>query len=143
MSRYLGLGFPGGPRVDKLAKEGTRSIDFKLIDDHTYEMSFSGIKTKVKNYIHNLEQRGQEIPKADICHSFQESVVEILMKKTRKAIEEYNPASIVLGGGVSANSRLREEFAKLHPNALIPAMKYTTDNAMMIAITSDLKYGGK
>lgn len=139
VARYLDLGFPGGPRIDKLAKEGQNVIDFNIVDDHTFEMSFSGIKTKVKNYIHNLEQKKMEVPNADICASFQEAIVKILMKKTKAAIEKYQPASIILGGGVSANSRLREEFAKLHEHALVPAMKYTTDNAMMIAITSHLK----
>lgn len=139
VARYLKLGFPGGPKVDKLAKEGKNIINFDLVDDHTFDMSFSGIKTKVKNYIHNLEQKHQEIPVADICASFQEAIVKILMKKTQAAIDKYQPASIILGGGVSANSHLREEFKKLHPVALVPAMKYTTDNAMMIAITSHLK----
>ena len=139
VARKMGLGFPGGPVIDRMAYEGERVIDFKLKDDKTYDFSFSGMKTKIINYVHNKEQKGEDYSKEDVCASFQESVVEILMKKTTRAIEEFKPASIVLGGGVSANSYLRSEFAKLHENALIPAMRFTTDNAMMIAIRSHIK----
>ena len=139
ISRAMKLGFPGGPVIDKLAQQGNNNIDFSLRDDQTYNFSFSGMKTKVINYIHNINQKKLEMPAADIAASFQENVVDILIRKTRRAIEEFKPASIILGGGVAANSELRKQFATLHEKALIPAMRYTTDNAMMIAITSDIK----
>lgn len=140
ISRKMKLGFPGGPVIDKLAKTGKNIIDFSIKIDNSYDFSFSGMKTKVLNYINNITQKNEEIIKADVCRSFQEAVLKPLVVKTKKAIEEYNPKSVILGGGVSANSKLRQLISELHPNALIPEMKYTTDNASMIAITSDLQY---
>lgn len=140
VARRLKLGFPGGPVIDKLAKESDEYIDFSINIDDTYDFSFSGMKTKLLNYINQKEQKNEEIDIASVCYSFQESILNPLIVKTKRAIEEYNPKSVILGGGVSANSRLRELVADLHANALIPEMKYTTDNASMIAIASDLQY---
>lgn len=139
VARKLELGFPGGPVIDKNAKDGEPVIDFNIKNDDTYDFSFSGMKTKVINYIHNERQKGAEINIPNICSSFQEAILKPLIVKTKKAIEEYNPKSVILGGGVSANSRLRELVFELHKNSLIPEMKYTTDNASMIAIASDLQ----
>ena len=139
VARRMGLGFPGGPIIDKKAKSGTPSIDFNIKNDETYNFSFSGMKTKILNYIHNAEQKNEELNIENICASFQEAILKPLIVKTKKAIEEYEPKSLILGGGVSANSRLRDMFSKLHPNALIPEMKFTTDNASMIAITADFQ----
>ena len=139
VARKLKLGFPGGPIIDKSAKKGKKSIDFSIFDDKTYDFSFSGIKTKVINFIANKEQKAEEINIEDVCLSFQTDIFAPLISKTKRAIEEYKPKSIILGGGVSANSQLREEFQKLHSNALIPEMKYTTDNASMIAIAADFQ----
>ncbi len=138
IARSMGIGFPGGPLIDKLAKESTSPANFDLTDDGTYDMSFSGIKTKIINYVHNKNQTESTYSKADVSKGFQNAITKILVSKTKRAIEQFNPASIILGGGVAANSQLREEFAKIHENALIPELKYTTDNASMIAITSDL-----
>lgn len=140
VARKLKLGFPGGPVIDKLAKQANDKIDFTINNDKTYDFSFSGMKTKLLNYINQKEQKSEEIDMPLVCHSFQEAILEPLIVKTKRAIEEYNPKSVILGGGVSANSRLRELVAELHENALIPEMKYTTDNASMIAIASDLQY---
>ena len=139
VARKLNIGFPGGPVIDKYAKEGTNLLPFDIKDDGTYNMSFSGIKTKIINYISNEKQRGNDINIADVCFSFQTSIFEPLISKSKRAIEEFKPASFILGGGVSANSELRKMVAEIHHNALIPSLKYTTDNASMIAITSELQ----
>ena len=139
VARKLNLGFPGGPQIDKLAKKGQPLIDFSIKNNYTYDFSFSGFKTKVINYVHNLEQKKEKINLENICSSFQEYIFKPLLLKTKKVIEEFKPKSLILGGGVSANSELRNKIAKLHSNTLIPEMKYTTDNASMIAITSHLQ----
>lgn len=139
VARRLKLGFPGGPVIDRMAKEGTELIDFSINIDNTYDFSFSGMKTKLLNYINQKEQKNEELDIPSICNSFQEAILNPLIVKTKRAIEEYNPKSVILGGGVSANSRLRQLVSELHENALIPEMKYTTDNASMIAIASDLQ----
>ena len=139
IARKLNIGFPGGPIIDKLSKQGKVEIDFSIKIDKTYNFSFSGIKTKIINYIHNETQKGLGINVENICKSFQYYAQKPLLVKFERAIKEYNPKSIILGGGVSANSQLREDFSKLHKMCLIPEMQYTTDNASMIAITSDLQ----
>ena len=139
VARAMKLGFPGGPIIDSLSKFSKTDLDFNINDDGTYDFSFSGLKTKVINYIHQKNQKKTKYEKESVAHAFQHAAVNILISKTKRAIAEFKPKSIILGGGVSANSHLRSEFAKLHDNALIPALKYTTDNAMMIAITAHLQ----
>lgn len=139
IARKMGLGFPGGPIIDKLSQQGQPNIDFSIKLQENFDFSFSGIKTKIINFINNKKQKKQIINKPNICASFQEAAVENLINQTKKAISQYNPKSVILGGGVAANSRLRQEFSKIHINALIPSLKYTTDNAMMIAIRSHIK----
>ncbi|MCK5807159.1 MAG: tRNA (adenosine(37)-N6)-threonylcarbamoyltransferase complex transferase subunit TsaD [Mycoplasmataceae bacterium] len=139
VARKLGIGFPGGPVIDKYANDGKEVLPFDIKDDGTYDMSFSGIKTKVINYISNEKQRGNDINIADVCSSFQDSIFKPLISKSKRAIEEFKPASFILGGGVSANSQLRRMVSEIHDNALIPSLKYTTDNASMIAIASELQ----
>lgn len=139
IARSMKLGFPGGPIIDSLSKIGPTNYDFTMKDDGTYDFSFSGIKTKVINLVKDKQMKNTKYSKDEVCHAFQHSVVENLLSKTKRAIREFKPKSIILGGGVAANSHLREEFADIHPNALIPDMQYTTDNAMMIAITSHLQ----
>lgn len=139
VARKLKIGFPGGPFIDKLAKKGKPLINFAIKNDDTYDFSFSGFKTKVINYIHNLKQKNEKLNLENICSSFQEHIFNPLIIKTKKAIKEFKPKSLILGGGVSANSELRKKIVKLHVNSLIPEMKYTTDNASMIAITSHLQ----
>lgn len=137
VSRALGLGFPGGPAIDKAASEASSELSFALSHEKNFNFSFSGLKTKVINFVHNKQQKNEEVNVAEVANAFQNAIVENLIFKTKYAIDEYRPASIILGGGVAANSLLREEFAKLHTNALIPEKKFTTDNASMIAIMSD------
>lgn len=137
VSRVLNLGFPGGPAIEKKSFEASTSIDFLLQHERNFNFSFSGLKTRVINFVHNHEQKGEQIDVAAVAKGFQEAIVENLIFKTKYAIEIMKPASIILGGGVAANSLLREEFAKLHDKPLIPEKKFTTDNASMIAIMSD------
>lgn len=138
VARIIGLPYPGGPLVDKLAHQGNDSYNLPLpLDDDSYDFSFSGLKSAVINLVHNEEQRGNEINKADLACSFQSKVVEILTKKTMRALEKYNVKNLIVAGGVAANSGIRENLEKLCNekgiNLTIPELKYCTDNATMIA----------
>jgi N6-L-threonylcarbamoyladenine synthase len=145
VARVIDLPYPGGPLVDKLSYEGTDSYPLPLpLDDHSYNFSFSGIKSSVINLVHNEQQRGNEIIKENIACSFQSRVVEILTKKTIKAIKEYNVKNLIIAGGVSANSGIRNAFTdiceKENIKLTIPALKYCTDNATMIAVAGYYAY---
>ena len=145
VARVLNLPYPGGPLVDKLSYEGKDTYNLPLpLDDNTYNFSFSGIKSAVINLAHNEEQRGNEIRKADLACSFQNRVVTILIKKTLKALKEYNVDNLIIAGGVSANSKIRSEFEKVckdnNINLTIPNIKYCTDNAAMIAAAGYYAY---
>lgn len=140
IARTLGLGYPGGPIIDKLARKGDSNfVEFPRpnIKEPHYNFSFSGLKTAVINYLHNLDQRGQEYRVEDIAASFQQAVVDVLVDKTIKAARDINAKKVVLAGGVAANSALRgqlgqscqQEGIKLfYPNPLL-----CTDNGAMIA----------
>jgi len=135
VARYLGLGYPGGPVVDKLALEGDRdAIGFPrgLINDGL-DFSFSGMKTSVINYV----RKNRDADNADLCAGFQEAVVDVLVTKTMRAAETFAVNGVCLGGGVAANSRLREVFAAEAEqrgfDCLVPSREYCTDNAAMIA----------
>lgn len=141
IARTLKIGFPGGPPIDKLYDSNVISGEFNLKNHKGYALSFSGLKTKVQSYILRKQKEALKLNSFDlkyIATNFQFAVVKILIEKTQYAISNYNPKCIILGGGVSANSLLRQEFQKIHENALVPAMEFTTDNAMMIAIRSAL-----
>lgn len=138
VARIIKVPYPGGPLVDKMSYEGNDVYDLPLpLDDDTYNFSFSGLKSAVINLAHNEEQRGNEINKNDLACSFQKRVVDILTKKTLKAIKEYNVSNLIVAGGVAANSgirnRLIEECKNNNINLTIPELKYCTDNATMIA----------
>ena len=145
VARVISVPYPGGPLVDKLSYEGKDSYPLPLpLDDDSYNFSFSGIKSAVINLVHNEEQRGNKIRKEDIACSFQNRVIEILSKKTMKALKEYNVNNLIIAGGVSANSGLRNKFIKLCEekgiNLTIPNIKYCTDNAAMIAVAGYFAY---
>ena len=145
VARVINVPYPGGPLVDKLSYEGRDTYSLPLpLDDETYNFSFSGIKSAVINLVHNEEQRGNEIRKADIACSFQNRVVEILTKKTMRALKEYNVKNLIIAGGVSANSGIRNKFSELCNkegiNLTIPNIKYCTDNAAMIAAAGYFAY---
>lgn len=138
VARIMGLCYPGGVSIDKYAKEGQANIDFahKNILSGTYNFSFSGIKTAVINYVHNKEQKGEQISIPDVSASFQSFVVNELASKTLKAMKETNSKKLVVAGGVSANSYLKKELTEksqeLGFKLYMPELKYCTDNAGMI-----------
>lgn len=137
VARVLGLPYPGGPQIDALAKVGKDTYPLPLpLDDSSYDFSFSGIKSAVINLVHNEEQRGNTIRTADLATSFQNRVVEILTKKTMRAIREYGVRHFIIAGGVAASQGIRGRFQELcaenNIELIIPQMKYCTDNAAMI-----------
>ncbi len=133
VARVIGLQYPGGPKIDKLAKEGSPNIKLPETYFDNLDFSFSGIKTAVLN----LHHKDQEINKADLCASFEKATTDMLITNTRKAIKQYNIKKIALAGGVSANSYIRSCFTKLGQELKIdvyyPELKLCTDNAAMIA----------
>ncbi|AEX78229.1 O-sialoglycoprotein endopeptidase [Corynebacterium diphtheriae] len=146
VARLLGLGYPGGPVVDKLAARGNRkAIRFPrglsraddLRGEHRYDFSFSGVKTSVARYVESAEREGRVISVEDVCASFQEAVVDVLTSKAIMACKDTGASVLLLGGGVAANSRLRELAAARCQSASIelrvPSFKLCTDNGVMIA----------
>lgn len=138
VARVMGLSYPGGPAVDNLAHIGNITYDLPYpLDDDTYDFSFSGIKSAVINLVHNEEQRGNTINKADLAATFQERVVTVLTKKTIKAALRYGVKQILISGGVAANKGLRERLKEIcdsnNIELVVPPIKYCTDNAAMIA----------
>lgn len=133
VARVVGLGYPGGPKVDKLAKEGNpEAITLPKTHFDNLDFSFSGIKTAVIN----LHHKTPDINKADLCASFEKTVTEILIENTKKALKQINVKTVALAGGVSANSYIRNEFLKLKEIGIevyMPDLKLCTDNAAMIA----------
>lgn len=139
VARILGLGYPGGPKIDKVAREvSSPSIEFVKHSslDNTFDVSYSGLKTAVINYVHNKTSKGEELNIPEICHSFQHEAVMMVVTKTVKACVELGLSTIAIAGGVSANSYLREklteEAGKYNINVVMPEMQYCTDNAAMI-----------
>ena len=129
----------GGPKVDKLAKEGTANIELPKTKFDNLDFSFSGIKTAVIN----LHHKNPEINKADLCKSFEKSVTEVLVENIKKAIKITNNKKVVLAGGVSANSYIRAEFLQLQNEEIkvyMPDLKLCTDNAAMIACAGYYNY---
>ena len=158
VAKILGLEYPGGPKVDKLASQGkdTYNLPYPL-DDDTYNFSFSGIKSAVVNLVHNEKQRGNNINAEDMCTTFQNRVISVITKKTMKAVTEFKVNNLVIAGGVAANRGLREKLEELCKeksiNFSVPRIKYCTDNAAMIGsaayyaykkgIIADLKLNAK
>lgn len=138
VARVIGLEYPGGPKLDKLASIGkdTYKLPVPLKDD-SYNFSFSGLKSAVINLAHNEEQRGEELRKEDLAASFQKVAVESIISKVKKAIIEKNIKNVIVAGGVAANNVLRnamDELTKeMNVKLSIPPMKYCTDNGTMIA----------
>lgn len=143
VARTLGLSYPGGPIVDKLAAQGndTYHLPRPYLND-TFNFSFSGLKSAVINVVHNADQRGEEINVNDMCASFQTSVLDVLIGKTKAAAKHYQVNQIILAGGVAANRGLR---ARIHEEIddieiIVPSMKYCTDNAAMIGAAAYYQY---
>ncbi|MGG0640936.1 tRNA (adenosine(37)-N6)-threonylcarbamoyltransferase complex transferase subunit TsaD [Bacillus sp. FSL R5-0820] len=147
VARTMGLPYPGGPHIDRLAHEGEPTIKLPRawLEEGSYQFSFSGLKSAVINTLHNASQKGETIAPEDLAASFQESVIEVLVGKTLKSAEAYGVKQVVLAGGVAANKGLREAltsaFAKLpEVNVMIPPLSLCTDNAAMIAAAGTIAF---
>ena len=145
VARVIGLEYPGGPKLDKLAKEGKYTYKLPIpLQDDSYNFSFSGLKSSVINLAHNEEQRGEELRKSDLAASFQKVAIESIVSKVKKAIEEKNIKNVIVAGGVAANNGLREAMQEmteeLGVELSIPPMKYCTDNGTMIAAAGYYAY---
>ena len=141
VARAIGLGYPGGPKMDAASQLGDMDkISFPRckVSDNPYDFSFSGIKTAVLNYVNQLSMKNEPIPVNDIAASFQKSVVEVLVEHSICAARDFNVNRICIAGGVAANSYLRkrmlEESQKAGIDFYLPSLKYCTDNAVMIGI---------
>ena len=145
VARIIKVPYPGGPLVDKMSHQGRDSYNLPIpLDDDSYNFSFSGLKSAVINLVHNEEQRGNEINKEDLACSFQTRVVNILCKKTLRALKSFNVNNLIVAGGVAANSGIRERLTAIceenNINLTIPEFKYCTDNATMIAAAGYFAY---
>ncbi|MBR2673936.1 MAG: tRNA (adenosine(37)-N6)-threonylcarbamoyltransferase complex transferase subunit TsaD [Mogibacterium sp.] len=147
IARVIGLGYPGGPKIDRAAREGDRNaIHFKRVylEEGSYDFSFSGLKTQALNYLNSERQAGREINTNDVAASFQEAVVEVIADKAVSAALEFKRNKIVMAGGVASNTRLRElleEKAAEHGIEILkPSPLLCTDNAAMIASAAYYAY---
>lgn len=144
VARTIQLPYPGGPEVDRLAKEGQDNLNFPRPRLEGYDFSFSGLKSAVINTLHNKRQKGETIVAADVAASFQASVVDVLTDKTFEALEAYDISELLVCGGVAANSGLRArltELAEQHEvNLHIPPLYLCTDNAAMIGAAAYFLY---
>ncbi|MCR4716077.1 MAG: tRNA (adenosine(37)-N6)-threonylcarbamoyltransferase complex transferase subunit TsaD [Lachnospiraceae bacterium] len=147
VARAIGLGYPGGPKVDKLAKEGNpEAIAFPRakVDGSVYDFSFSGLKSAVLNYLNQCEMKGEEVNTADVAASFQAAVVDVLVDHTVRAAKDKGIDTVTLGGGVASNSALREQMKirckseglKLY----YPSPVLCTDNGVMIGVAGYYEY---
>lgn len=149
VARFLGLGYPGGPIIDKLSKEGNENaVNFTRPmsnEEYKYDFSFSGIKTAVVYFSKKVEQgKEKEVSKTDIAASFQKSVVDTLVEKTVKAAEDNHIKTIAIGGGVAANSKLRADMKTACDNkgikCIVPPLELCTDNAAMIGCAGYFRF---
>ncbi|MBC1210449.1 tRNA (adenosine(37)-N6)-threonylcarbamoyltransferase complex transferase subunit TsaD [Listeria booriae] len=148
VARTLGLTYPGGVQIDKLATTGEDSFHFPraMMEDASYDFSFSGLKSSFINTVHNLRQKEMALNEADLAASFQASVVDVLVAKTIRAAKEYDVKQLLLAGGVAANrglrERLTEQVASELPDVtlIIPPLSLCGDNAAMIAAAGTIMY---
>ena len=147
VARAIGLGYPGGPKVDKLAREGNPdAIVFPKgkLGDCPYDFSFSGVKSAVLNYINNAQMKGEEINRADLAASFQKSVVDVLVEHTMLAAKDYHMDKIAIAGWVASNGALREAMTKACEKRgykfYRPSPIFCTDNAAMIGVAAYYEY---
>lgn len=147
VARAIGLGYPGGPKVDKLSKEGNpNAIEFPKakIGDCPYDFSFSGVKSAVLNYINHAQMTGEEINRADLAASFQKAVVDVLVEHTMLGAKDYGMTKIAIAGGVASNGTLRaamEEACKKNNYSFYrPSPIFCTDNAAMIGVAAYYEY---
>ena len=147
VARVLNMPYPGGPHIDRLAHEGEATIKLPRawLEEGSFDFSFSGLKSAVINTVHNAEQRGETILPEDLAASFQESVIEVLVTKTLKAVEAYDVKQLLLAGGVAANIGLRKALTETFKNKeeidlVIPPLHLCTDNAAMIAAVGAIMF---
>lgn len=147
VARVLGLGYPGGPKIDKIAKEGNPdAIHFKrvMLEKDSYDFSFSGLKTAVLNYLNTEKQAGREVNRADVAASFQQAVVDVIVEKAITATKDMKYDKLVLAGGVAANSALRSALEsaceKENIRLYVPSPLLCTDNGAMIGCAAYYKY---
>lgn len=145
VARVMGISYPGGPVIDKMAHDGKPIYDLPIpLNDDSYNFSFSGLKSAVINLYHNYEQAGKTIDKNCLASSFQDVVISSLTTKTMRALKEYNVNNLVLAGGVSANKGIREKFEQLCKEKNIdfsfPKIEYCTDNAAMVGAAGYFLY---
>lgn len=147
VARAIGLGYPGGPKVDKLSKEGNPdAIEFPRakIDGCPYDFSFSGVKSAVLNYLNHAQMTGEEVNRADLAASFQKAVVDVLVEHTMLAAKDYGMKKISIAGGVASNGTLRsameEACAKKGYSFYRPSPIFCTDNAAMIGVAAYYEY---
>ncbi len=147
VARAIGLGYPGGPKIDRISKEGNpEAIVFpraKLVDN-AYDFSFSGVKSAVLNYLNGCKMKGEEICQADVAASFQKAVTDVLVEHSLHAVQEYGFDKFAIAGGVASNSSLRAAFQKECAKGGIrfyhPSPIYCTDNAAMIGVAGYYEY---
>lgn len=147
VARAIGLGYPGGPKIDKVAKEGNPdAIKFPRahVADSPYDFSFSGVKSAVLNYINGCQMKGETYDQADIAASFQKAVTDVLVENAMHAVEEHHMNCIAIAGGVASNSALRaamkEACEKKGIKFYYPSPVYCTDNAAMIGVAAYYEY---
>ena len=143
VGRVMGLTYPAGREIDELAHKGKDVYDFPraMIKEDHLEFSFSGLKSAFINLHHNAEQKGEVLVKEDLCVSFQAAVLDILLAKTKKALERYPVKTLVVAGGVAANQGLRERLAEeiTDVDVVIPPLRLCSDNAGMIALAAAIE----
>ena len=143
VGRVMGLTYPAGREIDELAHKGKDVYDFPraMIKEDHLEFSFSGLKSAFINLHHNAEQKGEALVKEDLCASFQAAVLDILLAKTKKALERYPVKTLVVAGGVAANQGLRERLAEeiTDVDVVIPPLRLCSDNAGMIALAAAIE----
>lgn len=146
VARAIGMGYPGGPKIDAAAKNGKETISFPRIflEEDSYDFSFSGLKSAVLNYINKANMTGEKIIPEDVAASFQAAVIDVLVQKTMKAVEQKGVYKIALAGGVASNSalrqRMKEECQKRGYTLNIPSSIFCTDNAAMIGCAAYYEY---
>lgn len=144
VARLLNLGYPGGPIVDQLAHQGKPiyNLPKPYLKNEPFNFSFSGLKSAVLNLVHNMKQRNESFKTEDICASFQESVTEVLVQKTKDAAQNLGVKQILVAGGVAANKGLRKKMSERITNLeiLTPSIQYCTDQAAMIGIAAYYQY---
>ena len=150
VARAIGLGYPGGPKIDKVSKEGNpNAITFPRakVEDAPYDFSFSGVKSAVLNYINGCQMKGESFSQADVAASFQKSVTDVLVANAMHAVEEYQVDKFAIAGGVASNSALREAMRTACEEKGVkfyyPSPVYCTDNAAMIAAAGFYEFENK